>query len=165
VEEKKEDEKKLVATAVLSTTAKAKAREARKEARKQGVSREGTSEGPSLERVTSHLSTASYLSFDELKPTDSTINNDSKKKDKEPSSFTLTNPARVIPSQVRFISLQPTQRYAPVSRRCVNPAGIVMLIDSTPSNPESVLKVERLAIGQEDEADAPEPFEWSPDSA
>ena len=165
LEEKKEDEKKLIATAVLSTTAKAKAREARKEARKQGISREATSEGPSLERVTSHLSTASYLSFDELKPTDSTINNDSKKKDKEPSSFTLTNPARVIPSQVRFISLQSTQRYAPVSRRCVNPAGIVVLIDSSPSNPENVLKVERLAIGQEDEADAPEPFEWSPDSA
>jgi hypothetical protein len=34
VEEKKEDEKKLVATAVLSTTARAKVREARKEARK-----------------------------------------------------------------------------------------------------------------------------------
>jgi 26S proteasome regulatory subunit N2 len=33
VEEKKEDEKKVVATAVLSTTAKAKAREARKEVR------------------------------------------------------------------------------------------------------------------------------------
>ncbi len=56
----------MVATAVLSTTARAKAREARKEAMaKRAV--KGSMDldsGPALERVTSHLSTTSYLSLD-----------------------------------------------------------------------------------------------------
>lgn len=88
VEEKKEDEKKLVATAVLSTTAKAKAREARKEARKAKAPTDGpkspaSSKDPAaaaaaaaaadnmdiadpipMERVHSHLSTMSYLSIE-----------------------------------------------------------------------------------------------------
>ena len=40
-----------------------------------------------------------------------------------------------------------------------------MLIDNDPTAPENVTKVERVALGQEDEADAPEPFqpfEWNP---
>ena len=66
IEEKKEDEKKLVATAVLSTTARAKAREARKEAKKLGRQPSLDSElAPiPLERVHSHLSTTSYISID-----------------------------------------------------------------------------------------------------
>lgn len=56
----------MVATAVLSTTARAKAREARKEAKKGGaLGRQPSldSEIP-MERVPSHLSTTSYLSID-----------------------------------------------------------------------------------------------------
>lgn len=66
IEEKKEDEKKMVATAVLSTTARAKAREARKEAKKLGRQPSLDSElAPiPLERVHSHLSTTSYISID-----------------------------------------------------------------------------------------------------
>lgn len=65
VEEKKVDEKKLVTTAVLSTTARAKAREARKEAKKLGRQSSHDSMEPiPLERVTSHLSTTSYLSVE-----------------------------------------------------------------------------------------------------
>ena len=76
VEEKKEDEKKLVATAVLSTTARAKAREARKEAKKlgkqpsmdstdaSGAGAGGLSAEIPMERVPSHLSTTSYLSLE-----------------------------------------------------------------------------------------------------
>jgi len=168
IEEKKEDEKKPVATAVLSTTLKMKAREARKEAKKLGrqssIDSEGPglervpSEGPALERVASHLSTVSYLSLDtdnkpvvDLKP----------KKAKEPTSFLLTNPSRLIPTQVRFISLQPNQRYAPIRSR-TTPSGIIVLKDFDPSSPEIVAKVERMTLGQEDEAPAFEPFEWDP---
>ncbi len=73
IEEKKDDEKKLVATAVLSTTARAKAREAKKEARaklkegggtpsgKEGVSGKDDMAPPSLERVTSYMSTDSGI--------------------------------------------------------------------------------------------------------
>lgn len=73
--EKKDDTKKIVATAVLSTTGKAKAREARKEARKHGSPRKLTTSqsdadmqvpesGPSMDRVFSHLSTVSYMSLE-----------------------------------------------------------------------------------------------------
>ena len=81
---------------------------------------------------------------------------------KEPSFFMLANPARVIPSQVKFISLPPNQRYSPVSKRA-DPVGIVILVDSDPSAAEEVAKVERVAVGQvAEEADPPEPFEWDP---
>lgn len=75
-EEKKDDEKKVVATAVLSTTLRSKQRQARKEAHKSGLVKqpsvdadgqqpvERTISGVLLERVTSHLSSVSFLSFD-----------------------------------------------------------------------------------------------------
>lgn len=61
------------------------------------------------------------------------------KKVKEPTSFALTNPSRLIPSQTRFVSLQESQRYVPICRRN-RPAGIVMLFDTDPSAPETVEK-------------------------
>jgi 26S proteasome regulatory subunit N2 len=85
------------------------------------------------------------------------------KKEKEPSSFSVANPARVIPSQVRFLSPLPDQRYTPVSLRTES-IGIVMLVDNDPSAAEEVSKLERVSIGQGEEESVPEPFEWSPDS-
>jgi 26S proteasome regulatory subunit N2 len=216
VEEKKGDEKKVVTTAVLSTTVKAKAREARKEARKLGrhmsmtsqtdkdghtprdkdkdtprgekdkeKEKEGTTsedKGPSLERVTSFLSNASYLSTEEIKTVgqEDTVKAAAAaaKKEKEPSTFLVTNPSRVIPAQVRFLSLPrpghedsmqtsatvvAASRYLPVdiTRRSA-PSGIIMLIDEDPTQPESVERVERIIIGQGEEAAMPEPFLWDP---
>jgi len=115
-------------------------------------------EAPSLQHVESYLSTASGMSVEEkveeVKP----------KKEKEPSTFFVTNPSRLTPSQRRFIHLMDNseQRYTPVDKRSV-PAGIVMLIDNDPTTPENVTKVERVQLGQaEEEAAAPEPFEWNP---
>jgi 26S proteasome regulatory subunit N2 len=70
-EEKKEEDQKLVTTAVLSTTVRTKAREARKEAKKFGKQMSLDPDGPALERVTSHLSTTSYLSVDAVRATPS----------------------------------------------------------------------------------------------
>jgi hypothetical protein len=56
-----------VATAVLSTTVRAKAREARKEAKKLGRQPSLDSVEIPMERVTSHLSTTSYLSLDAVR--------------------------------------------------------------------------------------------------
>jgi len=179
LEEKKDEEKKFVATAVLSTTAKAKVREARKEAKKHGKSTGNASvtsagghsasiqspskdnlEAVAMERVSSHLSTVSYLSIEEKvveepKPV---------KKEREATTFTLTNPARLIPAQTKFITVSYNQRYIPVYRRTV-PTGIVMLVDNDPSAPEDVTKVERVALGQGNEAEAPEPFVWDPNDS
>eukprot|EP00605_Chrysophyceae_sp_TOSAG23-4_P000949 GSChrysophyteH1.ASY1.ANO1.1049.1 assembled CDS len=128
---------------ILSTTARAKAREARKEARaKLGAS--GGMEAPPLQR--------------EAKP------EEPKKKEKEPSTFEVTNPSRLTPSQRRFIGMTSgvEQRYQPVDKRSV-PAGIVMLVDNDPTAPENVTIVERVALGQgEEEAEPPAPFDWNP---
>jgi 26S proteasome regulatory subunit N2 len=61
------------------------------------------------------------------------------KKVKEPTSFSMSNPSRLTPSQSRFVSLQEDQRYVPICRQN-RPAGIVMLLDTDPSAPETVEK-------------------------
>jgi len=191
IEEKKEDEKKTLTTAVLSTTVKAKAREAKKEARKLGRQMSLTSQhtetaasdvgGPTLERSASLMSNTSVLSSAEDNKTGIAAEEDTNKpikKEKEASSFTVTNPSRVIPAQVRFLSLPRinpdnaggataanggSQRYIPidVSRRSA-PVGIVILLDEEPNLPEQVEEVERIALGEADEAKMPEPFIWDP---
>lgn len=167
IEEKKEDKREKVVTAVLSTTMRSRARDQLKEAKKSGktlhMSREssvsgGLNEAPNMERVTSHLSTASYLSIEEKGPEPE----EPKKKEREASSFMLANPDRQLPTQNRFISVVEGQRYLPVDARMVHPTGIVVLMDSDPTAPEEVTAVQRVALGQEEEATPPEPFRWCP---
>ncbi len=61
------------------------------------------------------------------------------KKPKEPTSFTMANPSRVVPAQMRFLSLSAEQRYRPVRNNAVL-SGIVVLADDDPQSPEEVLK-------------------------
>lgn len=133
---------------------------------------------PSMERVTSHLSTTSFMSTDDAKSVKENEEGKQLKKEKEASSFIVSNPSRVIPAQIRFLSLprggdddtvnaatSESQRYLPVDvtrRSC--PSGIVMLIDEEPSLPEMVERIERIMIGQVEEAPMPEPFEWDPNA-
>ena len=138
-------------------------------------------EPPALERVTSYLSTTSYLSVDEP---NKEAEAKAAKKEKEPTSFVMTNPSRLVPAQVSLVTLQSTElRYVPVlsgpsssssssssaaaaavaplaGRRAV--AGIVMLRDLFPELPEDVIPVTRVALGQEEEAPLPAPCEWNP---
>ena len=59
-------------------------------------------------------------------------------KSKNAKEATVSNPSRLIPSQLRFISLQSEgQRYVPICRQTA-PSGIVMLLDLDPEAPESV---------------------------
>jgi len=181
-EEKKEEEKKPMATAVLSTAAKAKAREAKKDAKKHGVAgRQISSQmsvddvakdkdkdlglgGIPLERVTSRLSTTSYLSVDADPKATLAAAAEKAKKVREPTSFTVSNITRVVPAQCKFLSLPPDQRYRPVrgGHRAAL-AGILLLRDALPGENEEVVKVEKLGAFQEAEmAPAPAPFEWDP---
>jgi len=169
--EEKKDDKKLKATAVLSTTARASARQARKEARKAGVGsppKPGTPGGDDpfapvpLER---QLSNASYISTVSIDP-GADIELKSPKKEKEPSSFSVANLDRVMPAQARFLFLQETARYTPVAcggRDNFGVMGIIMLTDNCPDQAENVRPVERITPGMADEADMPEPFEWDPE--
>jgi len=63
-----------------------------------------------------------------------------KKKGPEPTSFRLSNPSRVTPEQEKFVSFVLDQRYAPVNSRG-KPAGIVILADRTPDEPQEVVQV------------------------
>jgi 26S proteasome regulatory subunit N2 len=85
-----------------------------------------------------------------------------KKREPEPASFTCGNPSRITPSQESVVSFDLQQRYVPV--RAVGKAvGIIMLQDTMPSESEDVANVEApAAAGQEEEAEPPQPFEWTP---
>ena len=104
-EDRKEDEKKAVTTAVLSTTARAKARMARKESKKTGGVRAAGAKGEGaaggMERVLSYVSAVSQQSAEETEaPKAEEDAAKGGKKDREPLSFVLSNPARALPCQV-----------------------------------------------------------------
>lgn len=169
LEEKKEEKKERVSTAVLSTTAKAKAREAKKkaesgeaeagmdvdtpkEAEKAASKGEEESKGGDKDKAAAEGEGEKEGKEEKAKPAEP-----------EPTSFTLSNPARVTQAQEAVVSFLagPEQRYMPV-RRSHKPTGIVLLLDRQPGEPEEVVDVESPPLeGDEDEAEPPEPFEWT----
>ncbi|KAK9288206.1 hypothetical protein L1049_016655 [Liquidambar formosana] len=116
-------------TAVLSTSAKAKAR-AKKEADQKAIAEkssgaESSSAGPSSGKGKS----SSEKEGDSMQ-----VDAPSEKKaEPEPSFEILTNPARVVPAQEKFIKFLEDSRYMPVK---LAPSGFVLLRDLRPSEPE-----------------------------
>jgi 26S proteasome regulatory subunit N2 len=86
-------------------------------------------------------------------------NKPKKKREPEPTSFRIPNPSRITTAQAEVCVFDLSQRYRPI-RPEEKPCGVIMLTDSTPSEEEDVGAVKTPA--QEDEADPPEPFEWTP---
>ncbi|KAL1111177.1 hypothetical protein V6Z11_D02G040300, partial [Gossypium hirsutum] len=99
-----------------------------------------------------------------------------KKAEPEPSSEILTNPARVVPAQEKFIKFLEDSQYAPVK---LAPSGFV-LRDLHPNEPEALSLTKALAsvaspasgsaAGQQnspsamaidDEPQPPQPFEFT----
>merc|ERR1711976_689575 len=80
----------------------------------------------------------------------------------EPSNFDIANPSRITPGQVASVGFNLEQRYVPVGK-FLKPAGIVMLLDTKPDDPEDVANVEAPPLqDDEEEAEPPEPFDWDP---
>lgn len=158
LEEKKEEKKKRVETVALSTTAKNKARIARKRAKEDG---EGTDmdldkkEEEGKEEKTDSMD----VEGEEAKPVVEDIK-PKKKREPEPTSFRLTNPARVTTAQADVCAFDLDQRYRPI-RPEVKPYGVIMLTDSTPGEGDEDLGAVKTPA-QEDEADPPGAFEWTP---
>lgn len=177
LEEKKEEKKKLVETVALSTTAKNMARMARKRAKEEadpGV--EGGEEAMDLDKKEEESKEAGTgvkaVAVEESENMDvdgeetnkaadasSEENKPKKKREPEPTSFRITNPSRITSAQASVCVFDLSQRYRPI-RPEEKPYGVIMLTDSTPSEEENVGAVKTPA--QEDEADPPEPFEWTP---
>ncbi|CAM9665077.1 unnamed protein product, partial [Choristocarpus tenellus] len=174
IEKKKEEKKERVATVMLSTTAKAKAREARKELNKKQEEGEET--------VGGRLGGADAAPMDvdggrekggveeskgedageDKEPFKAEGSTKAVRKEPESTSFKVNNPARVTPSQEPYVKFNLGQRYVPVGRAS-KPVGIIMLVDKAPGEPEDVALVEPPSVDSgEEEAQPPEPFEWSP---
>jgi len=170
LEEKKEEKKKRVETVTLSTTAKNKARLARKKAKEEGdhgptdmeVDKEDTEAikdaGPdekkeATEAKDGEAETMEIEGVEEKKP--------KKKREPEPKSFRLQNPSRITNSQKEVCEFDLDQRYRPI-RPEEKPFGVVILTDSTPGEAEELEAVKAPSLEPEGEATAPEPFEWTP---
>ena len=166
LEEKKEKEKKRVETVTLSTTAKNKARLARKKAKETGdeagaeamdvdEKKGDTGERNEKEEEGEKMDVdAAEVDEEEKKPA-------KKKKEPEPTSFRISNPSRITKAQADACSFDLNQRYRPIlpdEKAC----GVIMLTDSTPGEDEELGAVKAPSEEVDGEANAPEPFEWAP---
>ncbi|KDP39377.1 hypothetical protein JCGZ_01134 [Jatropha curcas] len=161
-------------TAVLSTSAKAKAR-AKKEAEQKAHAEKaaGGAESSSAASNAGKEKSSSEKDGDSMQ----VDNQPEKKAEPEPSFEILTNPARVVPAQEKFIKFMEDSRYAPVK---LAPSGFVLLRDLQPSEPEvlsltdapssNVSPAAGSATGQQGSASAmavdeepqpPQPFEYT----
>ncbi|PQM41990.1 26S proteasome non-ATPase regulatory subunit 1 homolog A-like [Prunus yedoensis var. nudiflora] len=117
-------------TAVLSTSAKATKARAKKEADQKANAEKLTgAEASSASANTGKGKPSSEKDGDSMQvdgPTE-------KKSEPEPSFEILTNPARVVPSQEKFIKFLEESRYVPIK---LAPSGFVLLRDLRPTEPE-----------------------------
>ena len=162
LEEKKEEKKKRVETVTLSTTAKTKARLARKKAKEGGnaamdVDDEKGDDKPSSDDEAKEGDPESMEVYSEEAPEKKV----KKKREPEPSSFRLTNPSRITLAQSDYCAFDLNQRYRPI-RPEEKPFGVIILTDSTPNEKEDVGAVQAPSLEPEGECAPPEPFEWIP---
>ncbi|GLT68610.1 hypothetical protein SLA2020_408220 [Shorea laevis] len=151
-------------TAVLSTSAKAKAR-AKKEAEQKANAEKSSgsdSKGKSSEKDGESMQVDAPAE---------------KKTEPEPAFEILTNPARVVPAQEKFIKFLEDSRYAPVK---LAPSGFVLLRDLRPNEPEVLSLTDAptstaspatgsaagqqgsgTAVAVDEEPQPPQPFEYT----
>eukprot|EP00560_Eucampia_antarctica_P007127 CAMPEP_0197823392 /NCGR_PEP_ID=MMETSP1437-20131217/721_1 /TAXON_ID=49252 ORGANISM="Eucampia antarctica, Strain CCMP1452" /NCGR_SAMPLE_ID=MMETSP1437 /ASSEMBLY_ACC=CAM_ASM_001096 /LENGTH=1035 /DNA_ID=CAMNT_0043422531 /DNA_START=141 /DNA_END=3248 /DNA_ORIENTATION=+ len=171
LEEKKEEKKKRVETVTLSTTAKNKARLARKRAKEDAELGGGAApmavddKKEDEDEVKVQVKTEGEESMDidavEEVVVDIEEKKSKKKRDPEPTSHRLSNPCRVTKAQAEVCVFDLKQRYCPIIPN-EKPFGVIMLTDHTPEEEEDLGTVKAPSVESEDEADAPEPFEWTP---
>ncbi|OIV94131.1 hypothetical protein TanjilG_31556 [Lupinus angustifolius] len=116
-------------TAVLSTSAKAKARAKKAEEQKANAETSSGSDSTSAATSGGKGKSSSEKDGDSMQIDSST----EKKSEPEPSFEILTNPARVIPAQEKFIKYIQDSRYVPIK---LAPSGFVLLKDLRPTEPE-----------------------------
>ncbi|KAF3636701.1 26S proteasome non-ATPase regulatory subunit 1 -like protein A [Capsicum annuum] len=115
-------------TAVLSTSARAKARASKKEAEKANAEKASGAESSSA-TTSSDKGKSSSKGGDSMQ-----VDTPAEKKNEpEPSFEILTNPARVVPAQEKYIKFLEESRYLPIKS---SPSGFVLLKDLRPDEPE-----------------------------
>lgn len=175
LEAKKEEKKKRVETVTLSITAKSKARLARKKAKEEedsggnepmdededkstaeDVKQAKEKDGVDVKSMEVDGETAADEKIDE----NETVKTKGKR-EVEPTTFSLANPCRITKAQAEVCIFNLNQRYRPIHSEEA-PCGVIMVTDSTPGEEEDLGTVKAPSIESEDEADPPEPFEWTP---
>ncbi|XP_004239862.1 26S proteasome non-ATPase regulatory subunit 1 homolog A [Solanum lycopersicum] len=114
-------------TAVLSTSVRAKARASKKEAEKANAEK---ASGASTSAATTSDKGKSTSKDGESMQVDTPAE---KKNEPEPSFEILTNPARVVPTQEKYIKFLEESRYLPIKS---SSSGFVLLKDLRPDEPE-----------------------------
>lgn len=109
LEEKKEEKKERVTTVTLSTTAKAKAREARKEQNTKKEDGDAPTADMEIQGDEAGVEEKKGTEGDE-KEAGEKPEAPKPKKEPEPTSFKIKNPARVTPSQEPFVHFDMEQR-------------------------------------------------------
>ena len=176
LEVKKEEKKKRVETVTLSTTAKEKARLARKRAKEGGEGSASAMEidGKEEDKVEKKEgetkegekkdSDVDVMDVDTKEEAAGEKKPAKKKREPEPTSFRIGNPARITVAQSEVCEVDLSQRYRPI-RPEEKPFGVIILTDSTPGEEEELGAVKAPSLEPEGETAPPEPFEWAPPSA
>ncbi|KAG7991003.1 hypothetical protein I3843_02G054000 [Carya illinoinensis] len=160
-------------TAVLSTSAKAKARAKKEADQKSNAEKVSGPEPSSVGQSSGKGKSSTEKDGDSMQ-----VDGPPEKKSEPESSFEiLTNPARVVPAQEKFIKFLEEGRYVPVK---LAPSGFVLLRDLRPTEPEVLSLTDTpataaspaggAATGQQGSASAmavdeepqpPQPFEYA----
>ncbi|XP_071713352.1 26S proteasome non-ATPase regulatory subunit 1 homolog A-like [Rutidosis leptorrhynchoides] len=158
--------------AVLSTSARAKARATKKEAEKANAEKLSGTDSATAKGKASVEKDADSMQVD------SPAGEKEKKAEPEPAFEILTNPARVVPAQEKYIKFLEDSRYAPVK---VATSGFVLLKDLRPNDPEVLALTDApssttsttaganataqpgsaAAMAVDDEPQPPQPFEYT----
>merc|ERR1712014_527066 len=161
LEEKKEEKKKRVETVALSTTAKEKARQARKRAKGEAVGSSDAMEVENSDEKAVGKNTDAGVDDMDLDKQETPEKKSKKKREPEPTSFRVSNPSRVTTAQSLVCEFDLTQRYRPI-RFEEKPFGVIILTDTTPGEVEDLCAVKAPFLEPEGECAPPEPFEWTP---
>jgi 26S proteasome regulatory subunit N2 len=137
---KKESKAAQNKTAVLSTTQ-----------RQADLKKKRVAEGGSVPHTPTSFKTPT-----EVPATDESAKEPTEKKEEEPQTEELQNPARVTYSQLSVVEHGHDKRYTPVRRE--TQMGICMLRDQSPDEPVKIVAVDLTK--RKDDVPMPEPFEW-----
>ncbi|KAK4266486.1 hypothetical protein QN277_027398 [Acacia crassicarpa] len=164
-------------TAVLSTSAKAKARAKKAEDQKANAEKSSGADSSSVASGAGK-GKASTEKDGESMQVEKVDGPSEKKSEPEPSFEILTNPARVVPAQEKYIKFLQDSRYVPVK---LAPSGFVLLKDLRPTEPEvfaltdtpsstttstaggsaTAQQSSASAMAVDEEPQPPQPFEYS----
>lgn len=138
-----------IKTAVLSTTAQAKRRAAKKEKEKTADGMDIDEPETTTPRVDDKMDSDEDRNDDAATTTDEKRDKDEKKPKKEKVGYNLSNMSRVLPAQLKYLSF-PDTRYKPVKQPVTG--GVIVVLDTKPKEDREIIP---LTVSKKPVAPAP----------